>query len=223
MEIIWYGQSCFLVRCKEVSIVTDPYYADYTGLKLPKNLKADIVTISHDHRDHNNKDGVLGQDEKKPFVIDGPGEYGLKGVEIIGVSSFHDTKQGAERGKNTIFVFNLEDLTVAHLGDLGHTLSDKEVEDLNQVDILFVPVGGNYTIDVIGASEVINQIDPKIVIPMHYKIDGLSSNLAIDGLDKFKKEVGESSGPIDLLKITQKDLPEEERKIIVLKAKIQAV
>lgn len=218
MEIIWYGQSCFQIKTKQLLIVTDPY-TEQIGLKLP-TLKADIVTISHDHFDHNNKAAVSGVSENPPFVIEDPGEYGLKEIEILGIASFHDSQKGAVRGKNTIYLFKLEDLALAHLGDLGHTLSDEEIEALNQVDVLLIPVGGNYTIDAAKAVEVINQIDPKIVIPMHYKIPGLTEGIQIEGIENFSKQVGQTEGPLDSIKIIPKDLPaEEERKVIILRSR----
>lgn len=212
MEIRWFGQACFLIRSKQGDIVTDPYDEAY-GFKVPK-LLADIVTISHQHHDHNNKKAVKTLKGETPFVIEGPGEYEINKIEIIGLPSFHDNQKGNLRGKNTIYVFHLEDLTLCHLGDLGHTLSDEETERLNDVDILLVPVGGIYTIDSKKAVEVANQIDPKIVIPMHYFISGLK--LEIDGVDKFLKEIGQEAKPLPSLKIKKADLPQEERKVIVL-------
>lgn len=217
MEIIWYGQACFLLRSKQGIIVCDPYSEDI-GLKLPKGLKANIVTISHEHSDHNNREAIVGVEENHPpFIVDGPGEYEIGQIEIEGIPTFHDSQKGNLRGKNTVYLFRVEDLTFVHLGDLGHVLSNEEIEALNQVDILAVPVGGNYTIDAKKAAEVVNQIDPKIVIPMHYKIDGLTDSIDIDTVEKFEREAGEGEGPYDVLKIGKNDLPKEERRIIILK------
>jgi len=216
VEILWFGQACFLLRSKNAWIVTDPYNDQY-GLKVPKNLKADVVTVSHEHFDHNNIEAVLGTSLERPFVINGPGEYEINNIEIVGLPSFHDNQKGNLRGKNTIYIFHLEEMVVCHLGDLGHTLADDQVEELNQVDILLVPVGGTYTIDAKKAMEVINQIDPKIVIPMHYQIEGLSTHLPLDGLDKFLKEIGADENPQDLLKISKNELPEERRVVILQK------
>ena len=219
MEIIWYGQSCFLIKTKQLSIVIDPY-SQQVGLKLP-SLKANIVAVTHDHFDHNNISAVLGINETPPFIIKGPGEYGLKEIEVTGIPTFHDSQKGALRRKNTIYVFKIEDLTIAHLGDLGHTLKDEDIEALNQIDVLMVPIGGNYTIDAQKAVEVINQIDPKIVIPMHYKIPGLSEQINLDSIDNFSKQIGETEGSLDSLRVTPKDLPnEEERRIIILKPRV---
>ena len=210
MNITWLGQACFKIQGKEVTVITDPY--DKTiGIKLPR-LTADIVTVSHDHHDHNYLQGISGDS----FIISSPGEYEVKGVFIYGIPSFHDNKQGAERGLNTIYLFEFEGLKIVHLGDLGHLLTDEQLDRMQSVDVLLIPVGGVYTINAEQASEVISQIEPRIVIPMHYKIPGLKIN--IDGLNKFSKEMGiKESDTIDKLRITKKDLPQEETKVIILK------
>lgn len=210
MYITWLGQSCFKIQGKEVTIATDPY-DPATGLKLSR-MTADIVTVSHDHYDHNYVAAISGN----PFVINTPGEYEVKRVFIYGIPSWHDNKEGEERGANTIFLFEFEELKIAHLGDLGHSLSDEQLEKLEAVDILMIPVGGVYTLSAKEAAHVISQIEPRVVIPMHYKIPGLKVN--IDGLDKFSKEMGaKKAEPLDKLRITKKDLPAEETRIIILK------
>ena len=168
MKITWHGQSCFKIAIKDVTLVTDPFGKDI-GLK-PPHFEADIVTVSHDHHDHNNVSALRGT----PFVVDGPGEYELKGVAISGISSFHDNKEGQERGKNTIFIIEAEEMRICHLGDLGEKkLTDNQLEEIGDIDILMIPVGGVYTIDSEEAAGIISQIEPRIVIPMHYKIPGL--------------------------------------------------
>lgn len=210
MQITWLGQSCFKIQGKEVTVVTDPYNKEL-GLKLPR-LFADILTVSHGHYDHSNIEAVSGN----PFIISTPGEYEIKGVFIYGIPSFHDNKQGAERGPNTLYLFEFEGLKIVHLGDLGHLLIDDQLDKLQSVDILLIPVGGIYTINAEQASEVISQIEPRIVIPMHYKIPGLKENL--DGISKFSKEMGiKETEAIDKLRITKKDLPQEETKVVILK------
>jgi len=216
MNIIWYGQSCFKITAStgkgsegQAIIITDPFDKSI-GLKPPRT-KADIVTVSHQHRDHNN----VGIIKDNPFIIDGPGEYEIKKVSIKGISSFHDKKQGALRGKNTIYVIEAEDIHLCHLGDLGHILEAGQLEQIGKIDILMIPVGGHYTISWNEADEVINQIEPKIVIPMHYKIPGLTINL--DSVDKFCKEMGASSKKtIPKLSIKKKNLPQEEMEIVVM-------
>lgn len=209
MDITCLGHSSFKIRGKQASVVTDPFSQGVTGLKFPKT-EADIVTISHQHEDHNQANLVGGS----PLVFSGPGEYEAKGVKIIGISTFHDESGGLKRGKNTAFQIKMDGLTLVHLGDLGHKLEDREIEILNGVDILMVPVGGVYTIDGKGATQVVTQLDPRIVIPMHYKVPSLSFEL--DTLDKFLKEMGkEEVKPQPKLVISKDKLP-EEREIVVL-------
>ncbi|MFH1207235.1 MAG: MBL fold metallo-hydrolase [Patescibacteria group bacterium] len=210
MQITWLGQSCFKIQGKDVTVITDPYKNDI-GLKLPR-LNADIVTISHDHHDHNNIDAVNGA----PFVIDKAGEYEVKNVFIQGIPSFHDGASGTERGNNIIYFIQMEELKIAHLGDLGTKLSDEQLEKLEGVDIIFIPVGGVFTIDGKQAAEVVNQMEPRIAIPMHYKIPGL--NIKLQSVDKFCDEMGvKQNGAEDKLKITKKELPAEETRVIILK------
>jgi len=212
MTITWLGHSCFKIQDKEVTLITDPYDPSI-GLKLPR-IAADIVTISHDHSDHNNVAGVHGK-VGEPFVISGPGEYEVKDTFIYGIPFWHDKKEGEERGVSIAYRIEIEGISIAHLGDLGHTLTEEQASKLDGVDILLIPVGGKYTIGAHEASEVINEIEPRIVIPMHYKIPGLK--LDIDQVDKFLKEMGASKAErLPKLKISKKDLPQEETRIILL-------
>jgi len=215
MQITKLGHASFKISTKthtgEVTIVTDPFDKQ-VGFKMPKT-SADIVTVSHDHYDHNKVKEVGGE----PFVVSGPGEYEIKGVFIYGIPSFHDKEGGKEKGVNTIYIIKLieEDITLAHLGDLGHVLTSKQLELLENIDILLIPVGGTYTIGSKEAIEVIGQIEPRIVVPMHHddkdiKIEGLG------GIEPFCKEIGICSETMNKLKITKKDLPQEETKIVVL-------
>lgn len=212
MIITWQGHSCFKIQDKigpeGVTVVTDPFDKK-TGLKVP-NFEADIVTVSHQHHDHNNVAALRGQ----PFIIDSPGEYDRRSVLIEGVDSYHDNQGGKERGSNTIFRIEMDDISVTHLGDLGHALDNFQLERLAGTDILLIPVGGKYTIDARQAVEIIAQIEPRLVIPMHYKIKGLE--LDIDGLDKFVKELGLEPSYEDKLKISRKDLPQEDMELIIL-------
>lgn len=207
MTISWFGHSCFRIEAKEGSILTDPFGKEI-GLKPPK-IKDDIVLVSHEHFDHNN----VGDANPEAFIIRNPGEYEKQGIAIRGIASFHDNKEGAERGPNTIYVMKAEEITLAHLGDLGHKLTDQQVEDIGDIDILMIPVGGNYTIDAKTAAEVIGQIEPKIVIPMHYKIPGLE--VPIDGPEKFIKELGLTPEKVDKYKVNKKTLPTEETKLVM--------
>lgn len=212
MIITWQGQSCFKIQDKigpdGVTIVTDPFNKEL-GLKVP-NFEADIITVSHNHADHNNVSALRGN----PFVIDCAGEYDFKGVLIEGIDSFHDSAEGKERGSNIIYRIEVEDISVTHLGDLGHILDDSQLEKVVGTDILLIPVGGKYTLDAKKAMEVISQIEPRIIIPMHYKT--ADSNADIDGVDKFIKEIGLSPTYEEKLKISKKDLPQEDMELVIL-------
>lgn len=211
MFITWWGQSCFRIQDKTgpdgITVATDPF--DKTvGLKSP-NFEADIVTVSHDHFDHNNVAGLRGD----PFVIRSAGEYDTKGVMVQGVESYHDEKEGEERGKNIIYRIEMDNISVVHLGDLGHVLENKQLESLVGTDILMIPVGGTYTLDAKKAVEVVSQIEPRMVIPMHYKVSGLKVDLA--GVDDFVKQLGLKPTYEDKLKISKKELPQENMELVV--------
>ena len=252
MQIFWKGQSCFqiisqIAKNSQVYIVTDPF-DESVGLRVPK-LEADILLISHSHSDHNNKKAVSSVVAGQiPFIIEGPGEYEIKGIFIQGIHSWHDEDYnpptasevpsrrvaggsesrsslrserapgGKERGENTIYTIEAEDLKLCHLGDFGQKeLLDEQLEKIGGVDILMIPVGGIYTIDSKIASKIISQIEPKIVIPMHYQIPRL--RVKLEGLDKFLKALGTKSiEPQNKLSIKKKDLPQEGVKIVVLKS-----
>jgi len=193
MHIIWYGQSCFKItlqaqkRSKQwISLVIDPFSEDI-GLKLPK-LEADIVLVTHEHQDHSNRKAI----QKDPFVIDGPGEYELRDVFIRGIDSFHDNKKGEDRGLNTIYTITTEEVRLCHLGDFGQSeLTSKQLEEIGEVDVLMIPVGGVYTVDAKEAAKIIGQIEPRTVIPMHYSIPGLK--IKLDELSSFLKVIGEKN------------------------------
>jgi L-ascorbate metabolism protein UlaG (beta-lactamase superfamily) len=219
MIINWFGQSCFKIQGNQTTLVTDPFNQAY-GLKVPR-LAADIVTISHDHGDHNNHQAVKGSGDSAPFVVSRPGEYEVKGTFIYGIPSYHDNQVGKERGDNVIYRIELDGISLAHLGDLGHSLDNGLVEQLEGVDILFVPVGGTFTIDAQQATQMISQLEPRIVIPMHYHIPDLkfTGGKKIDGVGKFCKELGVTSeAPQEKLKISKKDLPQEKLQVVILQA-----
>lgn len=213
MIITWLGHSCFKIQDKTgpeaITVVTDPFDKSI-GLKVP-NFEADIVTVSHNHNDHNNTGAIRGN----PFIIKSAGEYDVKGVFIDGAETYHDEKEGAERGKNIIYRIDIDDISVAHLGDLGHILDAKQLGKLEGTDILLIPVGGIFTLDAKKAVEVVSQIEPRIVIPMHYKTPGLKINL--EPIDKFIKELGLKPTYEEKLKISKKDLPAEEMELVILK------
>lgn len=213
MDIYFYGQACVKLKGKTTTVFVDPYKEEFTGLKLPKDLSADMAISTHDHDDHNN----LGAITDTVLKITGPGEYEVKGVSVTGVGTFHDKESGAQRGKNTVYNISIDGLNVVHLGDLGHTLSEEAVDELGATDILLVPVGGVYTIDAKTASDVVSQLEPKIVIPIHYKIAGLKFEL--DPVENFLKEMGfESAEPLPKLSITKDKLPEELQVVVLSKA-----
>ncbi|NLG51471.1 MAG: MBL fold metallo-hydrolase [Chloroflexi bacterium] len=209
MEISWYGQSCFRLRSRGLALVTDPYSPE-TGLKLPR-LTANVVTVSHDHEDHNYVKGVKGS----PYVITGPGEYEVGGVFVFGVATYHDARQGEERGKNTAYLIEFEGVTICHLGDLGHALTQEQVEQLNGIDVLLIPVGGRTTLTGARAAEVVGVLEPKVVIPMHYKIRGLEASL--ETANRFLKEMGvETPERMETLTITEGQYEEADDTRVVL-------
>lgn len=212
MDITWLGHSSFRIKGKSATVVTDPFESGKVGFKFPK-LETDIVTVSHDHWDHNQA-GLVGG---SPKIVSGPGEYEIKGVSIFGVPTYHDTKQGAERGKNTVYVINVDNLRVCHLGDLGHTLSEEQVGEIGEVDILLAPVGGVYTVDASTASQIVLGLEPKVVIPMHYKTPELNSEIfgKLAGVEEFIKELGIEPIRDSKFGITYDKLPEEMQLVIL--------
>ena len=215
MQIIWKGQACFFITAAmgkqaQVKIVFDPYQ-ESIGLKLP-SMEADLVLVSHEHEDHNNAKAIKGD----PFVAPSPGEYEVKGVFVKGIPSFHDNSKGKERGKNTIYVVDAEDMRLCHLGDLGQSeLTSEQVDQIGEVDVLFVPVGGTYTVDAKEAAHIVSQIEPKLVIPMHYALPKVKIKLA--GVDQFLKIMGvKAEEPLQKLSLKPKDLAEDDTKVVVL-------
>jgi L-ascorbate metabolism protein UlaG (beta-lactamase superfamily) len=207
-EIKWFGHGCFRVRGREATILMDPV-GRARGYSLPKQ-KADIVTISHQHPGHN----ALGQVQDGYFLVDGPGEYEISDVFIRGIRTFHDKQGGKVHGFNTVYLLELEDLRICHLGDLGHTLTEAQVEALNDVDILLVPVGGGNALDTAGANEVIGQIEPALVIPMHYRTG--SGDQGVEDISRFCKELGlENTTPQEKLTVRKSDLPETVKVVLL--------
>ena len=207
MEISWLGHSCFQLRGKNVTLITDPF-SPQLGRSLGK-ISAPIVTISHNHPGHNFAGGVDGD----PRIVRGPGEYEISDVLITGVSSYHDNKHGQELGRNTIYIIHMDDLIICHLGDLGHILQEEQLEEVADADMLLVPIGGQHTINAAQAAEVISQVEPHIVIPMHYSppIGDVPNPL-----DKFCREMGiEAINPQPKLSITRSALPAETQVVIL--------
>ena len=207
MEISWLGHSCFQLRGKNVTLITDPFSPQLEH-SLGK-INAPIVTISHNHPGHNFIGGIDGN----PRIVHGPGEYEISDVLITGVASYHDNKHGQELGRNTIYVIHIDDLIVCHLGDLGHILQEEQLEEVADADVLLIPIGGQHTINAAQAAEVISQVEPHIVIPMHYSP---SVGDAPNPLDKFCREMGiEALNPQPKLSITRSTLPAETQVVIL--------
>jgi L-ascorbate metabolism protein UlaG (beta-lactamase superfamily) len=215
MEITYFGHSAFKIKGKNGTVVTDPF-ADSVGLSFPK-VSADIVTISHDHQDHNSAQRVSGTARRaEPFVVAYPGEYEVGGISIFGTQTFHDASQGSERGKNTVFSIVVDDLRVCHLGDLGHELSASQLEEIGVIDVLLCPVGGFYTIDPKQALAVIQQIEPSYIIPMHYQTPKHSQVFAeVQPLEVFLKEYGVQPVPQPKLVVEKGKLPEETELVVL--------
>ncbi|MCJ7655021.1 MAG: MBL fold metallo-hydrolase [Dehalococcoidia bacterium] len=180
MKLKWLGHSCFLITSETgLRIITDPY-STVGGINYsPVNEAAGVVTVSHDHRDHNNVAAVPG----KPEVITGSGTKTAKGIQFKGIASHHDKSKGKERGANTIFCFTVDGIRLCHLGDIGHELSREEIAQIGNVDVLLVPIGGVFTIDAKVASEVVDDLKPKVIAPMHYKTP--KCDFPITGVEDF--------------------------------------
>jgi len=207
MDIKYFGHSAFFIKGKTTTVVTDPFDPQMVGLKFPK-IEADIVTVSHQHQDHNRSDLISGN----PLVINIPGEYEKQQVRITGFPVFHDKKLGSERGKNTLFKIEMDNLSVLHCGDLGHILDDELIEEINGVDILLIPVGGFYTIDADEAATIVRKIEPSIVIPMHYNHPKLNQQTfgKLLPVSIFLNKMGiEEALPVKKLTVKKEELGEE--------------
>ena len=208
MDISWYGRSCFRLRVRGVSVLTDPYGSESEW--PPLHTSAHIITISHEHSHHCQTKGVRGG----PQTICGPGEYEIKGVFIIGIRTYHDPQNGAKYGKNTSYLLEFDGLRVCHLGDIGHVPTQEQAEMLSDVDVLLIPVGGNTTLSASLASEVVGMLEPKIVVPMHYRVGEIDRDL--DSVDKFIHAMGTKKiEPVPMLTVQTSKLPTDTQ-IVVL-------
>ena len=217
MEIFPLGHASFKLKGKAAVVVTDPYDPDMVGLKFPKHTLADVVTVSHAHPDHNFINAV-DQGETEMVVISGPGEYEVKGVDILGIAAFHDPNGGKDRGKNTLYRIDIDGISVVHLGDLGHKLTEEQEAAVGSVDVLFIPVGGFYTIDAKMAVEVVTALEPAIVVPMHYQRAELDPQVfqGLASVSLFLKEMGkEGLMPQPKLKVTKDTIPEETQVVVL--------
>lgn len=214
MEIKYIGHSSFFIKTKTAKIVTDPFNPSMTGLKFPK-IEADVVTISHNHADHNYVEGI----KDTPLVIDWPGEFEKNEVRITGYPSFHDNKEGGERGPNTMYKFEAENISLLHCGDLGHMLTDAVIEEIGNVDILIIPTGGFYTINAEDAVKIIQEIEPSIVIPMHFKRPEMNQEqfAELQDINVFLKAMGaDGTEPLEKFSVKKEDLNAEDQKVITL-------
>jgi len=200
MDISWLGHSCFRIKGSHAIVITDPY-SPSLGYSLGKPT-ARIVTVSHQHEGHSYVQGIGGE----PKLITRPGEYEISGVLIIGIMTFHDAARGGKSGKNTVYLMEIDDIVVCHLGDLGHVLTIGQVEEMGNVDVLLLPVGGVSTINAPMAAEVVRQLEPKVVVPMHYKTSALRWEL--EPVERFLKEIGvKQVEPQPKLSLTKSSLP----------------
>ncbi len=213
MDIKYLGHASFHIKGKTESVVTDPFDSKI-GLKFP-SVEAGIVTISHEHNDHNQRKQVTGAS----LVIDIPGDYEKNGVRITGFHTYHDNEKGAKRGLNTMFKIEIDGVMILHCGDLGHMINDELAEEINNVDVLMVPVGGFYTIDAKQAYELVKVIEPSIVIPMHYRTDKHDAKTFGDvaPLSDFLTIMGVTTvEPVKKLTLKKEDFTNEEMKVVVM-------
>lgn len=207
MDITWLGHSCFRMKGKEVTLITDPFQEEigYSWVSQTAN----IVTVSHSHVGHNNAAGVDGG----PKVISRPGEYEVSGVFIVGVPGFHDSEQGANRGRNISYLIDMEEIRFCHLGDIGYVPSARQAEELSRLDLLFLPVGGVSTIDSKAAAEIVRLLNPRVVVPMHYRTEAVSW---LEPLERFTTQMGlKEVIPQPKLSVTKSSVP-LETKVVVL-------
>jgi len=215
MKIRWFGHSFFEIAIKnkenkEILIHTDPYDKSI-GLNPPKNLSSNLVLISHNHPDHNN----LKVFKTANLTLDTAGEFSVNGAEIKGILTYHDKKQGAENGINIIYTIEAESIRIAHLGNLGHILTDDQVNEIGKVDVLIVPVGGGKSLNGEEAAKVVKQLEPKVVIPMHYKIPGLKMN--IDDTEKFCDNLGICpQEPVSTYVLRANNIPRDEKELEIV-------
>jgi L-ascorbate metabolism protein UlaG (beta-lactamase superfamily) len=208
LDITWLGHSCFRIRGKEATIVTDPCPPS-TGYNIGRPT-ADIVTISHNHENYTYLKGVAGN----PVIINNPGEYEIHEAFITGITTYQDASKGSERGKNLSYIIEMEGLRVLHLGNIGHTPTAEQAEEMTGVDILLIPVGGVETIDGAKAAEIVSLLEARVVVPMHYKTAALKNGL--EPADRFLKELGATPGePQPKLSLNRNSLPMETKAVLL--------
>ena len=208
MEITWFGHSCFRIKGRDVIILTDPC-APSTGYTVGK-LQADIVTISHAHPGHNFIDTI----QEGYRIISGPGEYEIKDTYVTGIPSFHDNDGGKKLGKNTVYVIEMEGVTLCHLGGLGHDLTPEVIGEVGNINVLFVPVGSHSSIGSTVAADLVRNLNPGFVIPMHYKTAAEKTELEFP--EKFLKELGyKELVPQAKLVVTRTNIPSSTQVVLL--------
>ncbi len=218
MVITYYGLSCFKVQSGSLTVAFDPPSKE-ADIKAPR-FETDVVLSSHNHPGHNGLSELSAKKPEGAFFVSGPGEYEIEGLAIYGIPSFHDNEGGKKLGSNTIYTVEMEGIKLCHLGDLGQSeLKPDEIEAIDEIDVLFLPVGGGDVLDAEGAVKILNQLEPKIVIPMHFAIP--KTNIKGDKIETFFKELGEEKiKPEEKFTFKKKELPEDGMKIVLLEPSI---
>jgi L-ascorbate metabolism protein UlaG (beta-lactamase superfamily) len=209
MEITWYGRACFRLKGRDATVITDPCPPS-TGFVAGKH-DVELLTISHDHADHTYTRSITAG-----MTLKRPGEYEFSDVLVTGVRTFHDGSRGAERGENIVFSVEIDGVHIAHLGDLGHLLTEEQLSELGPVDVLLVPAGGVMILPPAEAAEVVSQVSPKIVIPMHYQVDGGSTDMQT--VDTFLHEMAVEPIRQPKASVTHGSLPDETQ-VVLLEAR----
>lgn len=208
-EIKWFGHACVHIRAREASIMMDPVPRS-KGFRYNKQ-RADIVTLSHNHEGHTATDMISSEFK----LVNGPGEYEMNDVFITGTRTYHDNERGAQKGRNTVYVVEVEGSTICHLGDLAHELTDEQAEAISSVDVLLTPVGGGPGLNAAQAVAVVNQIEPGVVIPIQYRVDGADADL--DEVARFLNEMGVSDiDPLDKLVVRRSTGDDPGTTVVVL-------
>ncbi len=214
MEITYLGHASFLLKGKTARLLTDPFDGAMVGFPFPKVPEVSIVTISHEHKDHNALSNVRGN----PFVIRGPGEYEVEGVSVEGFATFHDNQRGVKRGNNTMYKVILDGVTLLHAGDLGHMLDASIIDAIGDIDVVFLPVGGHFTIDAQTAAQCVKEIEPSIVIPMHYRTDRHSPDAfgMISPVSDFVAAMGKEAQTIEGKLTVKEDMLDDDVHLCIL-------
>lgn len=200
----WFGQACFEIGDGR-TVVTDPHDGDSVGLEAP-DVEGDIITVSHDHYDHASGKDLVSKAET--VILEGMESGTADDINPERFESYHDKARGSARGNNVIFKFELDGFRICHLGDLGHTLESKDVMEIQPIDVLLIPVGGKFTIDGAEAAELVEELKPRVVIPMHYEVEGLE--VPISGPDQFLRSIGDGYKVVEKETLELDELPEEE-------------